>query len=165
MEANDIEFTHLTAVLNDYAVTARNEYQDNLIRAGKIATGDLLNSIDYEVTKGGYTFQVQLRLADYWKYVENGRPANSKMPPFKVILKWIQDKPIYPARDKHGRIPSPNSLAYLIARKIAKRGIKPTSALGLACAKTNATFMERIQAALEKDVEGWAIKNFKAFGV
>ena len=68
-----IKWEHLQKVLGDFAVELRNRYQDNLIRDGKIATGNLLNSIDYKVQYNDREIWVELHLEDYYKWVENGR--------------------------------------------------------------------------------------------
>ena len=73
----------------------RNRYQDNLIRDGKIATGNLLNSIDYKVQYNDREIWVELHLEEYYKWVENGR-GPGKFPPPDKILEWIRIKPVIP---------------------------------------------------------------------
>ena len=65
-------------------------------------------------------------MEDYWQYVENGRSAG-KMPPIKNIYQWIQEKRSMQEKIKNAknRISATKSLAYVIARKIAKKGTRP----------------------------------------
>lgn len=115
------DFPHLTAALAEYAAAFRNLYQDQLITADRIATGELLNSVDYRVTLDGTVYQVTLSLAEYWKYIEDGRPKGSRMPPPSAILKWIMAKPVLPRPDDKGRIPTPQQLSWAIAKSIKRR--------------------------------------------
>ena len=68
-------------------------------------------------------FVIVFELEDYWKYVENGRPAG-KQPPISAIEEWIRVKPIIPD-SRSGRIPDTRQLAYLISRKIGRDGTPP----------------------------------------
>ena len=61
---------NLRAVLEEYGVAVRNLYQDRLILHDRIATGDLLNSVETRVEYNGTAYEVKMDLADYWRYVE-----------------------------------------------------------------------------------------------
>ena len=115
MAQETLTFTNLQAVLEKYGEEVRNLYQDNLIRADKIATGALLNSVEFSVEQYGRRFDVVLTLADYWKWVEEGRKPG-KMPPPSAILKWVLAKPVIPKPNENGRIPTPQSLFFLLMR-------------------------------------------------
>ena len=60
-----INLEHVRGVLEEYAQAVRNLYQDNLIRSDRIASGDLLNSVEYRVIQDGAEYEVQLSLAEY----------------------------------------------------------------------------------------------------
>lgn len=145
------DFPRTAAVLAEYAVAVRNAYQDRLIRGNKIATGDLVNTAEVQIVTEGGSILVQLSLEDYWKYVEHGRPPGGKFPPRQVIIGWIQAKPILPRPDSRGKLPTIQSLAYLIGRKIATEGISATNALAAAVEGQTALWEERIQQALAED--------------
>lgn len=128
-------FPRLQAVLQEYGVALRNAYQDNLIKSDRIATGDLLNSIEVRVDgPNGGQWSVVLNLEAYWKWVEDDTKPH--WPPRSAILAWIRAKPVIPKPDVHGRIPKPESLAFLIARRIAGKapdghgGFKPGGTKG-----------------------------------
>lgn len=58
---------------------------------------------------------VDLLLNDYIIYVESGRRAGAKMPPFKVIQNWCERK----------GLPTDVSTVWAICRAIARDGIAP----------------------------------------
>lgn len=62
---------------------------------------------------------IRVIMPDYAVYVDKGRKAG-KMPPVKAIMKWMRDKGI---RSKSGI--RTIDIAYVIARSIGERGIKP----------------------------------------
>lgn len=74
------------------------------------ASGRLADSVRYEVNERG----LKVFAADYIYYIEHGR-APGKFPPIDSIKQWIEDKGL------NFDIPV-NSLAFLIARKIAQKG-------------------------------------------
>lgn len=145
-----IKFENLQRVLGEFAVELRNRYQDNLIRDGKIATGNLLNSVDYQVQYDDRAIWVELHLEDYYKWVENGR-APGKFPPPDKILEWIRIKPIIPD-DRGGRLPTEQQLAYLIGKKIAEQGIEPGNQLHNAMDDIYPQFEEKIDEAIAQDI-------------
>ena len=146
-----INFDNLMAVLEEYAQEVRNLYQDNLIRNDRIATGDLLNSIDYQVQFNGVAYEVQLKLEDYWKYVEEDTKPH--WPPVNKILEWISAKPIIPKADDRGRIPTPKQLAYLIGRKISRVGTEGSHDLKDAIEVINARYRDKIVYAIGQDTQ------------
>lgn len=163
MAQETLTFPHLWDVLDEYGKRVRNLYQDNLIRADKIATGGLLNSVEFSVEQYGRRFDVVLTLADYWKWVEDGRKPG-KMPPPSAILKWVMAKPVIPKPNANGRIPTPQSLSWAIAKSIEKKGILPTPALKQASDATFAEMEQDIAAAFAKDVGENALLAFQVFG-
>lgn len=163
MAQETLTFTNLQAVLEKYGEEVRNLYQDNLIRADKIATGALLNSVEFSVEQYGRRFDVVLTLADYWKWVEEGRKPG-KMPPPSAILAWVLAKPVIPKPNANGRIPTPQSLSWAIAKSIEKKGILPTPALKRASEDTFARMEQDIADAFAKDVGENALLAFQVFG-
>lgn len=145
-------FPNLSAVLDEYAAAVRNAYQDLLIRRNKIATGELLNSASYRIQAGDGVIEVQLLLAPWWRWVEYGRKPGGKFPPRSAILKWIQAKPVLPKPDSRGKLPSPQSLAFLIGRKIATEGITATHMVASAAAGQTDIWRARIGEAIAQDI-------------
>lgn len=158
-----ISFDNLLKALEEYAIAVRNEYQDNLIRSDRVASGDLLNNIEFEVLQNGTSFKVNLNLASYWKYLEEGTQPH--FPPISALLKWIEIKPVLPRPFDNGRIPTPRQLAFLIGRKISQTGTKGSPDLHNAVTKINEEHRQKIIEAFTKDVQntmdGYIIEFFK----
>ena len=139
-------------VLNDFGKFLVEEYKDRLILNDVNASDELYNSITYKVEQGRNTFEVKLELADYWKYVENGRKAG-KWPPISAIQKWIEIKPVLPRPMDNGKLPTTQQLAFLIARKIGLEGIKPRPLLQQSVDEVWNVMNEYIAEAFAKDLE------------
>ena len=154
-----IDLPHVQAVMEEMAIAIRNEYQDNLIRNDRIASGDLLNNIEYEITRGDFTYTIYVKMKDYWYYVENGRKAG-KMPPIDNILSWIRVKPVLPRPNAKGKLPTPQQLAFLIARKIGEEGTQGTQDLRKATDTIWDTFEDRLYEAIDEDVDAAFIQIF-----
>ena len=157
-----INLSHVMATLEEYAQEVRNKYQDNLILDDRIASGELLNSVEYQIVQNGQVYEVQLRLQDYWKYVERGVKGekNSTSPyenpgwkAFPHILKWISVKPVIPRPNDNGDIPTPKQLAYLITRSLVKNGTEGSNDLEDAIEDINAKYKEKFVIALQQDME------------
>lgn len=119
-----INTAELEDALRQLAEDVRQGYIDKLLREDHKATGNLIDSVSATVDVEGAIYEVNLHLADYWKYLEDGTKPH--WPPRSAILKWIKAKPVIPRPDSRGRIPSQESLAFLISRKIAREGTKGT---------------------------------------
>ena len=158
-----ISFDNLLRVLDEYGQAIRNEYQDNLIRSDRIASGELLNSVEFEVLQNGTSFKVNLNLASYWQYLEKG--TNPHKPPISALLKWIEMKPILPRANDFGKIPTPLQLAFAIRTKIGKEGTEGTADLQRAAQTINDQWRDKIVEAFTQDVQntmdGYIIEFFK----
>ena len=147
-------FNNLQQVLDDFTKDVAETYKGLLLRDGKNATGELISSIKPttpELVNG--TFECSLSLAPHWKYVENGRRPG-KFPPVDNILDWVKAKPqlARPNRLDRKEI-SQKQLAFLVARKIATKGIQPGNQLEEAMDIAYARWKDRIDAAITADIE------------
>ena len=142
-------FTHLAAVLEEYAIRVRNEYQDRLILHDHIAGGQLLNSVEFVTHFQGKDYWVGLRLEDYWKYVEYGTKPHT--PPYSAILKWVTIKPVLP-RPNDGELPTPEKVAWAIWGKIRKDGTEENPDLRDTVKELNEEMEERITDAIDMDM-------------
>lgn len=154
MEKDALTFNNLQQVLDDFTKDVAETYRGLLLRDGKNATGELISSIrpmTPELVDG--TFQCSLSLAPHWKYVENGRKAG-KFPPMNDILDWVKAKPqlVRPNRLDRKEL-APKQLAFLVARKIATKGIQPGNQLEEAMDIVYARWKDRIDAAITADIE------------
>lgn len=145
------EFTNLKKALEDYMEAVSRVYKGKLTADGHKATGKLIGSVKASVQIGSTQYIGELRLEDYWKYIEYGTKPH--WPPPQALLKWIQAKPILP-RAINGITPSKDQLAYLIGRKISRTGTKAGNELGNTIDEVNATYRPIIEQAVEKDLQG-----------
>ena len=108
-----------------------NEYieaiGDILSRADKIASGDLIKSLDSRVFKTGFgtSYTLKVIAEEYLKYVESGRRAGSKAPPIEPIKEWARHKGL------------DEGLAFPIAKSIGEKGIKPLNVIQAAFDKVS----------------------------
>ena len=147
-------FNNLQQVLDDFIKDVAETYRGLLLRDGKNATGELISSIKPmtpELVDGA--FECSLSLAPHWKYVENGRRPG-KFPPVDNILEWVKAKPqlARPNRLDRKEI-TPKQLAFLVARKIATKGIQPGNQLEEAIDIVYTRWKDRIDAAITADIE------------
>lgn len=146
-----ISFDNLLRVLNEYGEAIRNEYQDNLIRSDRIATGDLLNNIEFEVVQENMRFLVNLKLRKYWEYVEQDTKPHA--PPISALLKWIQAKPVLPKPNENGDLPTPLQLAFAIRNTISVVGTQGSEDLHKASMSIADEYRSKIIEAFRMDVE------------
>lgn len=148
-----IDFPALERVLQDFAKDFEENYKDTLRQHGRIASGDLINSVKTKVNTGTGYYEVTVTLKDYWKYVENG--TRPHWPPRDAILRWIQIKPVILYPDSNGRLPSPESLAFLISRKIATVGTEGSHDMQSVKDALIPLFRQRIAEALGNDMQAY----------
>ena len=128
-------------VLKEYAIELRNTLQDSYINDDRIATGDLLNSVEYIIEKDDRQIEVSLQLKEWWKYVEEDTKPH--FPPPDAMLNYIKAKPI---------LPTPNQLAYLIGRKISEVGTTGTHNVRDTVRLINERYEEKIGQAISEDI-------------
>ena len=80
----------------------------------KVASGSLINSINYRLQDTANGIQFQLLANDYIKYVDKGRRPGT-YPPINAIKQWARIKGL------------PKEAAWAIRTNIFKFGIKPTN--------------------------------------
>lgn len=85
---------------------------------GRRASGNWETELESNIDRTLKGYRIRLLGSYYTYWMENGRRPG-KFPPINVIRQWIDDKGIIP----YGNI-SRDSLAFLIARKIARDGYK-----------------------------------------
>lgn len=145
---------HLTQVLEELGREVAEQYKNNLRESGHATRPDhLINSITTAVVVDDKAYKVVMQLNEYWKYLENGTEPH--WPPVDAIRSWISYKPVLPRPGKDGRLPTPNQLAFLIGRKIAREGTTGTHDFEKARDETVARWESRIRAALVEDVRMW----------
>lgn len=161
-----MKLEHLEKVLQDFAKDIRENYKEHLefhdhfTRLG--SDTKLKDSLKTDIQLDAYGYHVTLSLNDYWKYVEEGVQGREnstspyKNPGWKAyphILKWVEIKPIIPKPGKNGKIPKPESLAYLITRSIVQNGTQGTHDYQVTKDNVIAWYNDRIEEALREDMK------------
>lgn len=154
------ELVNLKKALEDYMNEVSRIYKGKLTADGKKATGKLINSVKANIQIGATQYTGELRLEDYWKYIEYGTKPH--WPPKSALLKWIQAKPILP-RPINGITPTNDQLAFLIGRKISLKGTQAGGQLGDTIDEVNSSFKPILENALEKDLAGELTLIFNNF--
>lgn len=147
----DIKWNKLEEVLNEFGDLVIELARQNLNNNDSNASFNLYNYMEKVVEIGEDEYTVKISLADYWKYVEEGR-GPGKYPPPDAIRNWIEVKGIVPTPDLNGRTPSVEQLTFLISRKIANEGIEPHPFLWNAVEEALARYEDKINQAIEDDV-------------
>ena len=158
-----INLDNVMETLEQYAQDVRNAYQDKLINNDRIASGKLLNSVEYQVVFNGVEYEVQLTLEKYWKYLEygiSGKDKNTDRPfghtgwgAYPHILEWVRVKPVLPRPDRNGKLPSQKTLAGAITASLIKNGIEPGNEMRDAITQMNMRYKDKLIIALQKDMQ------------
>ena len=154
MTASD--FRHTMKALNDFGNFIITNYKRQL-EAEQMNNGELYRTISYSVSTVSSGWVISVSLADYWKYIENGRRAGAKMPPVSAIENWIKVKQIIPHSMtlKSGKtvIPTIPQLSFLIARSIGRRGIPPKPLFKKSFEAAKKQFIQVIKDAITQDIK------------
>jgi hypothetical protein len=141
---------NLYEVMYEFGTDLVAEIKSRLQSLNKVASGDLINSISFIMIQTSEGWEVDITSENYLKYIESGRRPGSKQPPTDVIKPWIESKGIK-ISGKTGYI-STDSAAFVIARSIGEKGIKPVDIIQPAYETIYARYKSRIADAISKDI-------------
>lgn len=130
--------TEVQKVLETYGKQVLAEMKNRLINADKVASGTLLNSLEYKVEKEGKTDVLNIYGESYLDYVDKGRPPG-KMPPVQAIRAWCKIRGI------------PEKAAYPIAVNIGKFGVKPSNFFTISVTRRAKQLDKLLEAAAAQD--------------
>lgn len=156
MGEENLTFKNLGEVIDSYIEEFDRIYKQSLRDNDRVASGNLINSVQLSVRHGNETISVWFDAAEYYRYIENGRKGG-KWPPVNKILEWIKIKPVLPRPNAQGKLPTQKQLAYLIGRKIAREGFEGSHDIISTTEELNRKYTPLIQEALGKDMEDWFI--------
>lgn len=80
--------------LNELGGTIVAEMSAIIKSKGAVASGNLINSLKYEVVFANGQFELAIEYADYGKFVNLGRNPSAKFPPMASIKSWMSLKGI-----------------------------------------------------------------------
>ena len=137
-----MKWNNLTGTLERVGLEFKELYKNGILTEGVSIRGTLYNSVDYTVRTGGEGIGLFFEAADHWIWVENGRAAG-KMPPVAEIQKWIIER----------GIPDKPGLAFLIARSIGRRGIRPRPVFKSVLEQKRAEWTTAVNRAIKQDIK------------
>jgi hypothetical protein len=124
-----------------------------------VASGTLEKSLKYRLQIKGQNINVSVyakgKASQYFLARENGRKPG-KQPPVDAILEWMRIKPIKLRDKESGKFKKPTEalkrqVAFLIARKIGKQGMKGWHAFDYAMENIWDEYESKVVAAYQKD--------------
>lgn len=137
--------SNLSTYLDDFGKYIVQQSKSNLTKKGKKDTGELYNSISYDLKVSKNSFSLSFKMADYGRFVDlgvKGFSSSAKAPnsPFrfgtgtgmsggltKGIDGWIRRKRIQFKSRGTGKFLSYEQTAFLVRNSIWNKGIRPTN--------------------------------------
>ena len=176
------ELSDMEKLLAGYIERFLNKAADNLNKTNSVTTGNLLDSLDFNIESNRNGYTINFTALDYYKFVDKGvrgagRSAKNSTSPYKfkyitpskshvtAIEKWIiRNRLTATARDvnKYGRTgrerkainptKGRQTLAYIIARSIKRDGLYETGFWSDAFEETFRDFGVKMSEALGKTI-------------
>ena len=133
-------FAKTQEAFNKFGKYVIQQAKTNLTKQKRNASGDLYNSLGYDLKVNPNSFSLEFFMEDYGAYIDEGvhgskssyvENRNSRFEfsgrfktiPTSAIDKWVVRKGIAP-RDEKGRFINRQSLKYVIAKSIYEKGIR-----------------------------------------
>tara|TARA_R110000787_G_scaffold285998_2_gene403037 strand:+ start:1279 stop:1788 length:510 start_codon:yes stop_codon:yes gene_type:complete len=129
---------NLQSELNKFAKAVVKQSRTRLTKSQKSVSKGLYNSINSKVSISKNSFSIAFLMNEYGVYQDKGVSGTekkydtpfkygSKMPPVKPLAEWAKKRNIR-LRDAKGKFKKGNynTIGFLIARSIQKKGIKPS---------------------------------------
>ena len=133
-----MQLTKTQAALEAFKNFVIQQSRTRLSKGRKNVSKELYNSIGYDLNVSKNSFGLDLVMRDYGVFQDKGVSGTkkkyntpysytNKMPPSKPLAQWAKSKNIR-LRDKEGKFKKGNynTIGYLIARSIYRKGIKPS---------------------------------------
>lgn len=151
----ELEFTYTNQSIQGQAEKILDLQREILLQNDKIASGRLIESLEYKLVKDeAGKVAVLFYAEDYADFVNDGRkpnPRNDKkgIPPLKPITDWIQEKRIKPKSNQ-----TIKQLSFAIAMGIRNNGFRPVPFIEQSFQLAEQLFNgDDIVEALAKDVD------------
>jgi len=137
--------------LNDLGRLLVEIFKAQIRAQNKVASGNLLDSVEYQVEIGGNFSAVKVFAADYFRYIVEGRkagyPSGGDGSFLRNLIEWVRVRGLE-SDDKAIR-----SAAYAIRESIFKNGIPPVDLLAFAQKEIEREVDQQFTEALNKDVQ------------
>ena len=153
---NDMAKRFVELMASDYRMKRKvGRYNTNAV-----ASGTLEKSLAYRLKIKGKSIDISVyakgKASQYFLARENGRRPGATPPPVSAILDWMRIKPIKLRDKESGKFQKPTEalkkqVAFLIARKIGRDGIKGWKAFDYAMENIWDEYEAKVVAAYGKD--------------
>lgn len=145
-----MEYINLFEKLGEIGKVLQETYREKLLRGNISQSGTLYDSVSYRLEVSGDETNLFFQAESYYINIEEGRAPNSKMPPIDEIRKWMIGR----------GLPNKSSTAFLIARSIGRKGIKPNPILRESVLELK-VYEKELKKALELDIQSYVDANIK----
>ena len=157
-----MEFKELETELNIVGAFMANILIAEIVAKGKVASGNLRDSVEYVITRTENSYQVDLLADRYINNVSDGRKAgypNGGDGSFlKALIEWVKIKSIE-SDDKKAK-----AAAWAIREAIFKRGIPATNIIEFAIEQIDRQIDEMVTAAIDRDIKNHFNEMFNKLG-
>lgn len=136
-------FYNLEAVLNEFGKAFVDAIKRLTEEAEGVASGNMLDTYDYEVVKENGHYTVYLTHTDYFQYFDKGTTPH--WAPIQPLKDWVE------AKQSRGLLPQIEGLPYMVQWKIARDGTEGREVFGRAAQEVIPKFEDRWNDALAKD--------------
>jgi hypothetical protein len=157
-----MEFKELETELNIVGAFMANILIAEIVAKGKVASGNLRDSVEYQIARTENSYQVDLLADRYINNVSDGRKAgypNGGDGSFlKALIEWVKIKSIE-SDDKKAK-----AAAWAIREAIFKRGIPATNIIEFAIEQIDRQIDEMVTAAIDRDIKNHFNEMFNKLG-
>ena len=157
-----MEFKELETELNIVGAFMANILIAEIVAKGKVASGNLRDSVEYQITRTENSYQVDLLADRYINNVSDGRkkgyPNGGDGSFLKALIEWVKIKSIE-SDDKKAK-----AAAWAIREAIFKRGIPATNIIEFAIEQIDRQIDEMVTAAIDRDIKNHFNEMFNKLG-
>lgn len=153
MDASPELVKAVSDILSKYGDQIVTQIREQLQAKNHIATGNLYNSVQFQVVVDGNIVELQVLANDYFKWVDQGRGPNKKPPPLQAIIDWIAVKGIKHRSSLGSAKGLPllqRKLAYAIQNSIGRKGFPRLGAVDNTLSKITPTLVPEIGLVVAK---------------
>jgi hypothetical protein len=137
-----------------YADLWAAELRNQLVKAGKDASGQLIRSIRPEILSTETGAIIQILAEPYLQYVDKGRNPGGKRVPISALQQWISVRGIRPRAGM-----SVQALPWAIQQKIYIKGIDPTNVVSKTIREMGSAGITDFESAIAIHLENTIIQT------
>jgi len=152
-----INFNKIKLSVNIIGKAYVDELKKQLVESDSIATKDLYNSIKFSSLIKSNRIDLKIVALPYLYWIDKGRRASGKKPPYDPLLKWVVAKGI-----QFDNM-SQRSTAFVIQKSLATKDTKPKNVISKTRINVmnNKVLMDELATAAAKDISVFAMTILK----